>query len=59
MRLLTGQPPVLATAARCYLAEIEEGGATVLVSNLVVMEAYLVKQAKSPLTRSLIPWGMG
>lgn len=44
MRLLTGQPPDLARAARSYMAEIEQAGAKVFVSNLVVMEAYFACQ---------------
>lgn len=44
MRLLTGQPQDLATAARSYMAEVEQAGAKVLVSNLVVMEAYFACQ---------------
>ena len=44
MRLLTGQPVGLALAARSYLAETEQVGAKVYVSNLVVMEAYFACQ---------------
>jgi hypothetical protein len=44
MRLLTGQPAPLAEAAREYLAEVEESGSVVLVSNLVVSEAYFACQ---------------
>lgn len=44
MRLLTDQPLDLATAARGYMAEIEQAGAKVFVSNLVVMEAYFACQ---------------
>lgn len=44
MRLLTGQPVLLAETAREYLAEVEEGGAAVFVSNLVVSEAYFACQ---------------
>ena len=40
MRLLTGQPLDLATTARNYMAETEQAGAKVFVSNLVVLEAY-------------------
>lgn len=36
MRLLTGQPAPLAEAAREYLAGVEESGAVVFVSNLVL-----------------------
>lgn len=44
MRLLTGQPLDLSAAARDYMAEIEQAGAKVFVSNLVVMEAYFACQ---------------
>lgn len=44
MRLLTGQPQDLAEAARHYLAEVEQSGAKVFVSNLVVLEAYFACQ---------------
>ena len=44
MRLLTGQPLDLATTARNYMAETEQVGAKVFVSNLVVMEAYFACQ---------------
>lgn len=44
MRLLTGQPMDLATTARSYMAETEQAGGKVFVSNLVVMEAYFACQ---------------
>ena len=44
MRLLTGQPADLAEVAREYLAEVDESGAVVHVSNLVVSEAYFACQ---------------
>ena len=44
MRLLTGQPVPLAGIAREYLAGVEESGAVVYVSNLVVAEAYFACQ---------------
>ena len=44
MRLLTGQPAPLAEVAREYLAEVEESGSVVFVSNLVVSEAYFACQ---------------
>ena len=44
MRLLTGQPASLAEVAREYLAGVEESGAVVFVSNLVVSEAYFACQ---------------
>ena len=42
--ILTGQPALLAEAAREYLAGVEESGAVVFVSNLVVSEAYFACQ---------------
>ncbi len=44
MRLLTGQPVDLAAIARSYMAETEQAGAKVFVSNLVVIEAYFACQ---------------
>ncbi|MES2922810.1 MAG: PIN domain-containing protein [Verrucomicrobiota bacterium] len=44
MRLLTGQPAHLAEVAREYLAEVDQSGAVVHVSNLVVSEAYFACQ---------------
>jgi len=44
MRLLTGQPCDLAQVARVYLAETEQSGAKVYVSNLVILEAYFACQ---------------
>ena len=44
MRLLVGQPERLAESACAFLAEVEEAGAKVLVSNLVVAEAYFACQ---------------
>ncbi len=44
MRLLTGQPLDLATVARRYMAETEQTGSKVFVSNLVIMEAYFACQ---------------
>ena len=44
MRLLTGQPAPLAEVAREHLAEVEESGSVVFVSNLVVSEAYFACQ---------------
>ena len=44
MRLLTGQPLDLATTARRYMAETEQAGAKVFVSNLVILEAYFACQ---------------
>lgn len=40
VRVLTGQPDDLADAAKEFLFEMEETGAPVFVSNLVVAEAY-------------------
>jgi len=44
MRLLTGQPLEFAAPARRYMAETEQAGAKVFVSNLVVLEAYFACQ---------------
>jgi len=44
MRLLTGHPLDLATAARDYMADIDQSGAKVFVSNVVVMETYFACQ---------------
>lgn len=44
IRLLTGHPSDLAQAARFYLAETEQSGSKVYVSNLVIMEAYFACQ---------------
>ena len=44
MRLLTGQPQELSLLARSYMAEVEQAGAKVVVSNLVVLEAYFACQ---------------
>ena len=44
LRLLTGQPEPLAQTACGYLAEVEEAGAALYVSNLVVSEAYFACQ---------------
>lgn len=44
IRLLTGQPQDLATAARRYMAETEQAGAKAFVSNLVILEAYFACQ---------------
>ena len=44
MRLLTGQPQDLSLAARSYMAGVEQTGAKVVVSNLVVLEAYFACQ---------------
>ena len=44
MRLLTGQPQDLSVAARHHMAEVEQAGAKVFVSNLVVLEAYFACQ---------------
>jgi predicted nucleic-acid-binding protein len=44
MRLLTGEPRDLAALARAYMAETEQIGGKVFVSNLVIMEAYFACQ---------------
>lgn len=58
MRLLTGQPLELATAARCYMAEIEQAGAKVFVSNLVVMEAYFACQHHYGMSKEAVLEGL-
>jgi predicted nucleic-acid-binding protein len=44
MRLLTGEPSDLAEVSRRFMAETEQAGAKVFVSNLVVLEAYFACQ---------------
>lgn len=58
LRLLTGEPEPLAAVAREFLAEVEEAGAALYVSNLVIAEAYFACQhhyrmAKSEVLRGL------
>jgi predicted nucleic-acid-binding protein len=58
MRLLTGQPLDLAAAARGYMAEIEQAGAKVFVSNLVVMEAYFACQHHYGMPKAAVLGGL-
>ncbi len=58
MRLLTGQPEPLAEVARDYLAEVEESGVVVFVSNLVVSEAYFACQHHYRMAKSEIFQGL-
>ena len=58
MRLLTGQPLDLATVARSYMAETEQAGAKVLVSNLVVMEAYFACQHHYGMSKAAVLDGL-
>ena len=58
MRLLIGQPLELAAAARSFMAEIEQAGAKVYVSNLVVMEAYFACQHHYGMTKADVLGGL-
>ncbi len=58
MRLLTGQPLDLATTARSYMAETEQAGAKVFVSNLVVLEAYFACQHHYRMARDAVLTGL-
>ncbi len=58
MRLLTGQPRELAVVARAYMAETEQTGAKVFVSNLVVMEAYFACQHHYGMPKEAVLEGM-
>jgi len=58
MRLLTGQPLDLATAARRYMAETEKAGAKVFVSNLVVLEAYFACQHHYGMAKDTVLTGL-
>lgn len=58
MRLLIGHPLELAAAARSYMAEIEQAGAKVYVSNLVVMEAYFACQHHYGMTKADVLGGL-
>lgn len=58
MRLLTGQPLDLAMAARDHMAEIEQAGAKVFVSNLVVMEAYFACQHHYSMSKEAVLEGL-
>jgi predicted nucleic-acid-binding protein len=58
MRLLTGEPLNLATAARAYMAEISQAGAKVFVSNLVVMEVYFACQHHYGMPKAAVLQGL-
>ncbi len=58
MRLLTGQPLDLATAARRYMAETEQVGAKVFVSNLVILEAYFACQHHYAMAKDAVLTGL-
>lgn len=58
MRLLTGQPSALAQVARMYLAETEQAGAKVYVSNLVIMEAYFACQHHYKMPKAAVLQGL-
>jgi predicted nucleic-acid-binding protein len=58
MRLLTGQPLDLATVARRYMAETEQTGSKVFVSNLVIMEAYFACQHHYGMAKDAVLTGL-
>ncbi len=58
MRLLTGQPLDLATTARRYMADTEQVGAKVFVSNLVVLEAYFACQHHYGMAKDAVLTGL-
>ncbi len=58
MRLLTGQPEDLAMTARRYMAEIEQAGARVFVSNLVVLEVYFACQHHYGMAKEVVLGGL-
>lgn len=58
MRLLTGQPLDLAKIARGYIAETEQAGAKVFVSNLVVLEAYFACQHHYGMAKDAVLTGL-
>jgi predicted nucleic-acid-binding protein len=58
MRLLTGQPLDLSEVARTYMADVEQAGAKVFVSNLVVMEAYFACQHHYGMPKNLVLGGL-
>lgn len=58
MRLLTGQPLDLAKIARGYMAETEQAGAKVFVSNLVVLEAYFACQHHYGMAKDAVLTGL-
>lgn len=54
VRLLTGVPAGQAELARAYLAEVEEAGAAVRVSSLVVAETYFACQYHYGLAKKVV-----
>jgi len=58
MRLLTGQPLDLATAASRYMAETEQADAKVFVSNLVILEAYFACQRHYGMAKDAVLTGL-
>jgi predicted nucleic-acid-binding protein len=58
MRLLTGQPLALATSARRYMAETQQAGAKVFVSNLVVLEACFACQHHYGMAKDAVLTGL-
>ncbi len=58
MRLLTGQPLDLAATARHYMAETEQAGAKVFVSNLVILEAYFACQHHYGMAKDAVLTGL-
>ncbi len=59
MRLLVGQPEPLAEVARAFLAETEEAGAALFVSNLVLSEAYFACQHHYGIQKAEVLKGLG
>lgn len=58
MRLLTGQPPEQAQAARAFMAQTEHSGKRVFVSNLVVLECYFACQHHYGMTKATVLSGL-
>jgi predicted nucleic-acid-binding protein len=58
MRLLIGQPLNLAATARRYMADTEQAGAKVFVSNLVVLEAYFACQHHYGMAKDAVLTGL-
>lgn len=59
VRLLTGQPAEQAEVAFAFLAEAEVAGLKILVTNLVVAEAYFACQHHYRLPKGLVLRGLG
>lgn len=58
LRLLTGRPPEQTAAALSFLAEVEKAGGKILVSNLVVAEAYFACQHHYRLGKQVVLDGL-